>query len=208
MAIRISSVAAILFGALLLSTGQGLHQALIPISAESFGFSALVLSALASVYFGGYLAGCILAPALIKRVGHSRTLAIAASTLSIASLAHILLPQEAMWVLVRVIVGFCFANIDVVFESWLAARAEGRDRGKLLSVYRLVDLAALAVGQILISLAGPTEFTLFAFVAIFVCLAVIVVSASTEAAPSVPQRVRIRPRYIRCSMPSLVITDT
>ncbi|WP_417796558.1 MFS transporter [Terasakiella pusilla] len=192
MAIRISSVLAILFGTVFLSTGQGLHQALIPIAASAFQFDAVALSILASVYFAGYLGGCFTSPMLIKRVGHTRTLAIAASLLSALSLAHIIWPTEALWIVVRLFVGACFANIDVVLESWLADRAPPAERGKLLSFYRLCDLFALAMGQLMIAQASPTEFTLFAYVAILVSIAVIVVSVSVAPTPTLPEQVKVR----------------
>ncbi len=192
MAVRLSSVIAILFGTLFLSTGQGLHQALIPISAEAFGFTSIAISVLASVYFAGYLGGCYFAPMLIKRVGYTKTLAITASALSALSMLHILAPSEQLWILARIAVGFCFANVDVVLEAWLADRAEKQDRGRLLSIYRLVDLFALGAGQFLIAHASPTEFILFAVVGILVSLSVIVVSLSVAPTPVAPDNVKVR----------------
>jgi MFS family permease len=192
MAIRLTSVMAILFATWFLSTGQGLHQALIPLAAEENFFSQISISLLASVYFGGYLAGCIFAPALIKRVGHIRTLAIAAASLSALSLFHVLMPNEVLWIFFRVVVGLAFASIDLVMESWLAASAENQDRGKLLSIYRLIDLGSLGLGQFLIASASPGEFLLFALVAICVSVTVVIVSASTAPAPPVPDSVNVR----------------
>lgn len=205
MAVRFSSVFAILFGTIFLSTGQGLHQALIPIAAETLEFQPITLSILASVYFGGYLAGCLLAPFLIKRVSHSRTLAIAASLLSILSLLHIIYPVDYSWMLARFFVGYCFANIDVVLESWLADRAAPEDRGKLLSVYRLIDLMALGMGQTLIAMASPTAFLLFALVAILVSVAVIVVCSSIAPPPSPPDHVQVRILHV-CKLNPLAVT--
>jgi len=192
MAFRLSSVIAVLFGTVFLSTGQGLHQALIPISAEALRFSAVTLSILASVYFGGFLAGCLVAPSLIRRVGHTRTLAISASLLSALSLAHVILPDQVVWIALRLFVGVSFAVIDVVLESWLASRAEDKDRGQVLSVYRLIHLFAVGIGQFLIAAAPPTEFLLFAVVAILVSVAVIIVSASVAPAPEAPGNIKVR----------------
>jgi len=206
LAIRFSSVIAILWGTLFLSTGQGLHQALISISAEAHNFDPFIIAILASVYFGGYLAGCFGVPYLIKRVGHGRTLAIAGSMLSAMSLAHILVPHEILWVTVRVFVGFCFASIDVVMESWLADRSEPKDRGKLLSVYRLIDLFSLGVGQFLIAMASPKAFLLFAIVAILVSIAVVIVSASVAPAPEPLENVRVRFWHVFKVSPLAVVT--
>ncbi len=205
MAIRLSSVTAILFATWFLSTGQGLHQALIPLAAEHHFFSQISISLLASVYFGGYLAGCIFAPALIKRVGHSRTLAIAAASLSALSLFHVLMPNEVLWILFRVMVGLAFATIDLVMESWLAASAENQDRGKLLSIYRLIDLGSLGLGQFLIASASPGEFLLFALVAICVSVTVVIVSASTAPTPPIPQSVSVRFWHVYKVSPLAVI---
>jgi MFS family permease len=205
MAIRLSSVMAILFATWFLSTGQGLHQALIPLAAEHHFFSQISISLLASVYFGGYLAGCIFAPALIKRVGHSRTLAIAAASLSALSLFHVLMPNEVLWILFRVMVGLAFATTDLVMESWLAASAENQDRGKLLSIYRLIDLGSLGLGQFLIASASPGEFLLFALVAICVSVTVVIVLASTAPTPPIPQSVSVRFWHVYIVSPLAVI---
>ncbi|MEK9677703.1 MAG: MFS transporter [Rhodospirillaceae bacterium] len=205
MAIRLSSVMAILFATWFLSTGQGLHQALIPLAAEHHFFSQISISLLASVYFGGYLAGCIFAPALIKRVGHSRTLAIAAASLSALSLFHVLMPNEVLWILFRVMVGLAFATTDLVMESWLAASAENQDRGKLLSIYRLIDLGSLGLGQFLIASASPGEFLLFALVAICVSVTVVIVLASTAPTPPIPQSVSVRFWHVYTVSPLAVI---
>ena len=115
------------------------------------------------------------------------------------------MPHEVLWILVRVFVGYCFANIDVVLESWLADRAEAGERGKLLSIYRLVDLLSLGMGQLLIANATPTEFTLFAFVAILVSIAVIVVSVSVAPTPSPPERVTVRFTYVYKIAPLAIV---
>ena len=206
LAFRFSTVIAILFGSVFLYTGQGLHQALIPISAKAHGFNPFIIAFLASVYFGGYLTGCFSVSFLIKRVGHTRTLAITASMLSALSLTHILIPHEAIWVMMRVFVGFGFASIDVVMESWLAARSEPQDRGKLMSVYRLVALISVGAGQFLIASASPKAFTLFAIVAILVSIAVMIVSASVAPPPAAPENVRIRFWHVYQVSPLAVIT--
>lgn len=192
MGVKITSVMTLLFGAVVLSIGQGLHQSLVPIAASEFEFSDFSISFLASVYFLGYLLGCFLAPRLIKRTGHIRSLAFVASFLSGLSLLHILLPNDIVWIVIRLVVGYCFANIDVILESWLADRAESKDRGKILSIYRLLRLLSLGLGQFLLAHASPVEFTLYAIVTILVACAVMVVTATTTKTPPAPKSVNVR----------------
>ena len=52
--------------------------------------------------------------------------------------------------LLRFAMGFCFAGLFMVIESWLNAHAASANRGRLLSIYRLIDLAAVTGAQFLL----------------------------------------------------------
>ena len=71
----VQRVSTLLFGVAVLLTGHGLQLALVPLRAESMGWSSLAVGMLGSVYFCGFLAGCFLIPKMVGRVGHIRTFA-------------------------------------------------------------------------------------------------------------------------------------
>jgi hypothetical protein len=69
-------------------------------------------------------------------------------------------------------------------------------RGSVLSAYLIINLTVVTVGQMMVILAPPERFTLFAIVAILVCLAAVPVSLSTAAAPVPLETVRLRIRHL------------
>ena len=66
-------VAALLFSDALLLIGHGLQLTLLPVSAELLGFGAAQIGLMGSTYYVGFVAGCLLTPLLMRRVGHIRT---------------------------------------------------------------------------------------------------------------------------------------
>jgi MFS family permease len=45
------------------------------------------------------------------------------------------------WIVIRFVMGFCFAGLFTTIESWLNSSVENATRGRLLSVYRIIDIA-------------------------------------------------------------------
>jgi MFS family permease len=87
------------------------------------------------------------------------------------------------WIGLRAVTGFCFAGMAMVIESWLNERATNETRGSILSVYRVVDLGALTIGNALLGLASPTTFVPFAIVSILVSLALVPIALTNTEAP-------------------------
>jgi len=88
-----------------------------------------------------------------------------------------------IWVILRVLAGFSFAGLYMLIESWINEAAPSDKRGQVLSIYRMVDLAAVTVGQFLLTLSPPSEFVLFSLVAILICAAIFPISLSAAKAP-------------------------
>lgn len=179
----ITTVAALLLAAAVLYAGNGLQATLLTVRANAEGFSLTLVGMLMSAYFAGFIAGCRYAPRMVKRVGHIRTFTALASVASAAALAHALFVDAPSWLVLRVITGFCFAGLHMIIESWINEKVTNELRGQLLSVYRIVDLVALTVGQVLLMVADPTGFALFALVSILVSLALVPVALTTSVAP-------------------------
>jgi hypothetical protein len=72
---------------------------------------------------------------------------------------------------VRLLTGYCFAGAFIVAESWLNAAGSNETRGTILSVYMIVQLAALTLGQLLLNVADPGGTTLFMLVSALVTVA-------------------------------------
>ena len=61
------------------------------------------------------------------------------------------------WTLMRVLVGFCFAGVYVVAESWLNDAATNETRGKALSLYMIVQMVGIIAAQGILNLADPVR---------------------------------------------------
>jgi MFS family permease len=147
------------------------------VAAESFAASGLVLSA----YFAGFTLGALRCGRIIDRVGHIRAYAAFAGLVATATALMPLLVDPLAWVILRAIVGFGCAGIFIATESWLNAKAQPSERGRVFSIYMVGTFLALAVGQLLIAGADVTASAPFnVIVALFAAALVMVTAARAE----------------------------
>ena len=180
----LSSIGALLVSAAILLAGGGLLATLVAVSAELNGFPLVAIGFLSSMYFGGFIAGCLATPYLVKRVGHVRVFAALSSLVAACAVAHMLLINVPSWALLRALTGFSFAGLYMLIESWINEATPNEKRGQVLSIYRMVDLTAITVGQFLLTLADPKDYVLFSLVAVLISMAVFPISLSTSKAPA------------------------
>ncbi len=179
----LSSVGALLISAAILLAGGGLLSTLVAVRAGIEGFPVIAIGLMTSAYYAGFISGCLGTPHLVKRVGHVRVFAALSSLTAAATLMHVLAVNIPVWIVLRMITGFCFAGLYMLIESWINEQTPNEARGQVLSVYRMVDLGAVTAGQFMLSMADVGEFVLFSVVAICVALAIIPITLSTSKAP-------------------------
>ena len=120
--------AVLVIAVLLLLLGNGLQGTLLGIRGAIEGYDATTMSLVMSAYYVGFLAGSRRATPMIARVGHVRVFAALASMISAAFILYAAAPDVWVWVTMRLIVGFCFAGVYVVAESWLNDAATNETR--------------------------------------------------------------------------------
>jgi MFS family permease len=184
MLAAVAAVWALLLGAALIMVGNGLLVTVLGVRAKLEGFPDAVSGLVMSGYYVGFLAGSFLVPKAIQRVGHVRVYAALASLVAAAALVHAIFVTPSVWGLMRMVAGFSYAGLYVIGESWLNDRAANEMRGKLLSVYMVIQFAGVAVGQLLLNLADPLGFELFSLVAILLALAVPTMLLTASRAPA------------------------
>jgi MFS family permease len=162
------------------------------VSLENFGatLGGLVLSS----YFAGFTLGALRCGRIIERVGHIRAYAAFGGLVAAATAAMPLRVGPLPWLFLRAVVGFGCAGLFVTTESWLNAKADPSERGRVFSIYMVGTFAALAAGQLLIARAETAAAAPFnAIVALF-AVALVIVSTTraeppqTTAGPSLPLR--------------------
>lgn len=182
----IKGLCAVLLSAGILLGGNGLLGTLIAVRADAEGFSESVVGFTAAGFFAGFIIGSLLVGRLIERAGHIRVFAALAALAAIACLLMVLWPEPFAWIALRGLMGFCFCGTSMVIESWLNATTASARRGRILSVYRIVDLSAVTGAQFLIPLFGAQSFEIFAITTILFCGALVPIALSRLSSPPAP----------------------
>jgi MFS family permease len=177
----------LLLGFLVINVGHGLQGTLLSLRATLEGFATLSTGVMMASYYAGFLAGSAVTPGLVGRVGHIRVFAALTSLASTTILVHSLWIDTWAWSLMRFVTGVCFAGIYIVVESWLNDRATNQTRGRIFSVYMLLNFGGLAAGQYLLNVADPAGARLFIVVSLLVSVAAIPLVLSSTAVPA-PRR--------------------
>lgn len=183
---QIAPIGSLLSGVALLLLGNGLLNTLLTLRGVAEGYSSGMLGLIMSGYFVGFLLGTWLAIPLVRRVGHIRAFAFCAALAAIAALLHVLLVDPWIWLGLRVLYGLALVSLYMVIESWLNAQAPSDKRGQVFALYMVVNLGALAAAQQLLNLASPGEFILFALAAMLISAALMPITLTRQAQPSVP----------------------
>ncbi len=186
------SIAALLFSVLLLIGGNSLVGVATPLRARIEGFPDLTVGLLGSVYFAGMLAGTLAAPAIIRRGGHIRAYA---AFVALAVVYVILMPVKLFpiaWLACRALIGFVFAGLYAVIESWINAKATNANRGALYALYQIANFGASASGQLALKPLGPNGFSPFAVAGALLALAIVPMAMTSVDPPAQPRSVRPR----------------
>ena len=199
MGSQLAGLASILLSTGLFLMGNGLIGTLNPLRAHLEGFSGLAIGLLGACYFTGFVAGCFLGPMIVARTGHIRAFAVAASLAACSLMLQAIWTDAVPWFVLRGLTGAANAMLYMTIESWLNDRASSETRGRILSVYIIVNFAALIAGQWLLLIAPPQSYVLFSAGAILYCLCVVPIGMTRLPPPisSVP------PRPPRPSCPSI-----
>jgi MFS family permease len=191
-----------------LMLGAGLQSTLLGLRATLEGFPTVVTGVIMSCYYVGYLLGTLIAPRLLRQVGHIRVFAALAAIASVAVLVQGCFVQPLTWGAMRLISGLCFAGIYVVAESWLNDRATRANRGRLFAVYMLVLYGGLGMAQFLLVLSDPRTPIPFMLVSVLISLAMVPIVISAQQLPehAAPRKVRLLDLYRNSPLGVVAVT--
>src|SRR5262249_14712482 len=150
------------------------------------GFSIDAIGVVMTGYYIGLAIGTQLCDRLVDALGRVRAYAVLAALVTATALGAALLISPATWFVFRILLGFGFAGLFIVVESWLNAVASDAARGQLLSIYFVIYFVAASGGQLLLGLRNPAAPDLFMIVAFLYCLSLVPVACMRggEAAPA------------------------
>lgn len=183
-------------GLSLIGLAVGVQGSLLGVRAELEGFDDYLIGLLMSCYFAGFLAGSLLTPKMIQRVGHIRIFAALSAVASVTILVHAIYVEPWAWALMRLFTGFAFSTIYVVSESWLNQSSNNANRGQILSIYTTILLAGICAGQFMLNLANPLDFTLFILISVMVSVAAVPILLSVMITPAIEETERVSIRHL------------
>lgn len=194
------SFAALILSVILLQLSSGGVVPLDALSGLKLGFSATQIGLLGSAHFLGFFIGCWWAPRLVGSVGHARAFAAFTAAGAIGLQAHMLLVDPNAWALMRVATGMCVAGCYTVIEAWLQAKVTNATRGRTMGAYRVADMGASLMAQLVISVLEPASYVSYNILAIICCASLLPLTLSTVRQPETSAAPRLRPGLlIRCS---------
>lgn len=178
-----ASTGPLLIGAASLFFAGGMNGLILPVRGAQEGFSAFALGLLGTGWAVGFIAGCLIVPRTVARVGHIRAFGGMTALAGISILLSALLITPWAWVPLRALAGFCFAGAAQIIESWLNESAGAEARGRVFGFYAMVNLAANTAGQLVLPLGDTSSTTFFILGAIFYAAALIPTGLYATQAP-------------------------
>jgi MFS family permease len=179
----IASISSLLISFGILSLGHGLNNTLLNIRGVLENYNDITIGAMNSCYFLGFIIGTRFANKCIKNVGQIKTFAALASIVSTISLLHALFINPIFWIFLRLIYGICISGAYMVIESWLNGLSNKENRGRILSIYMIINFLGLFLGQTFLNAEIVKEFTLFALVSIFASISLVPLILSKTKQP-------------------------
>jgi MFS family permease len=189
------SLSALLISTLFVQMGIGALRPFDAISGQALGFTPVQIGLLASGHFAGFLLGCVFGPLLVRRAGHSRAFAVMAGAAVISIIAHPLIPDALFWAAIRVLSGFSVAGCYTLIESWLQAKITNDIRGRVFSIYRLVDMSGQIMANAIIATLTPASYVSYNLIAIIMCLAILPLALTQSKEPELPESVSYQPFF-------------
>ena len=191
------SVWPLFFGLSLILIGNGLQGSLLGIRATLEGFDSIIIGIVVSAYYWGFLFSSILTPKMVEKVGHVRVFGALTAIASASILFHSIFLDPFLWIIMRVLTGFSYAGMYIIAESWLNNISNNKNRGQILSIYFIISMCSLSIGQSLLGLSDPLGFELFILTSIIISIAAapILITASPVPDYSAPESLTLIQMY-------------
>ncbi len=187
------SFTALFLSITLLQLGSGSIGPLDALSGLVLGFTKTQIGILGSAHFLGFFVGCWWAPRLLGSVGHARGFAAFAACGAIGAVAHPIYTDPWLWSGLRVMTGLCIAGCYTVVEAWMQSKVTNQSRGRVMGVYRAVDIVASSGAQLMIAVLEPASYISYNLLAILCCTCLFPLTLTKLNQPDIPPAPRLRP---------------
>ena len=187
------NVASVMLAVSVLQLAAGILSVAIPLAMDGYGWSRISIGAVLASYGGGFLIGSLIAPAVVRNIGHIRAYAAFAGVAAALTLLIALGDDFLWWCLSRAGFGLCVAGLFAVAESWIADATPADRRGAVISVYQILSRVGLIAGPFLIAIPALSLIESFVLAGAFISLALAPITATRRAQPVIAEGERISP---------------
>lgn len=183
MIAEIVALGALMVGMCILLLGNGLFGTLTALRMTADGFDPTIIGVVLSCHSIGFIVGCIYGQRIIQRIGHIRCFAAFAAILAVTCLVLPMWVNPYTWIGFRLIFGFCSAMVFMVAESWLTGAVPSERKGRVFSIYMVINKGSFGAGQLLLLLGDPSGDRLFMLTAILFGLCLVPIALASKGAP-------------------------
>lgn len=183
MRAAVASVWAVILSIAFVQTANGLQTSLLGVRAGMEAFPAWTIGVIMASYYVGYSAAPLVSRKIIGRAGHVDTIAAGALIAAIVIVAHAYLVLPVAWALLRASSGFALSSLYVGAESWIHDRADNANRGRVFSIYMVVQMIALTLAQSLLAAGDPAGVWPFLLAGALFALSCVPVIYARASAP-------------------------
>lgn len=197
----------VLLAVLFMEAGLGILSPLVYTQLARQDVASVLIGFVNSAYYLAFLLGTLTCHRMIDRVGHIRAYTVFAALAANAAIAHIVLLSPISWVILHGILGYAFAGLAVIVESWLNDKATEDNRGTVFGTYMGVSWAASGLGPLAIGYQESVgNAALFVFVTIFLITALVPMALTTVGNPNIEEREHLPLRRLFAASPTGVTT--
>ena len=194
---RRSAILALLASVLLLTAGTNLQGVLLPIRRQLEGASMQQVGLLSAGWSFGFVLACLVTGRLVSAVGHVRCFAGLAAVSGAAASLFLPVDNQTVWIILRIVIGFCFGGLSILIESWLNECSSTTRRGGIFAAYMTVTLIASISGTLSLVFLDPAHSLPYTLMSIAVVLSIVPVTLTPAPAPKPvrPFTIRLLPLY-------------
>ncbi len=183
MRVAVASVFSVILTIFFIQTANGLQTSLLSVRAGYEAFPAWTIGIVMASYYVGYSAAPLASRTIIGRFGHVNVMVAGAVGAALAITAHAVFVTPVTWTVLRVVSGFALSSLYVGAESWIYDRVENKQRGRVFSIYMVVQMIAMTASQFLLNVGDPRSLVPFLLASVFFVAGAVPVSFARRTAP-------------------------
>ncbi len=184
---RFALIVPVLIGVVCAQVALGIATPVIALLLLARGGDSLMVGAVASAYFVGFMAGTQTADRVVARLGHARAFVVFAAVAADAALGMALIRDPWAWVGLRLLMGYQMAGLFLVAESWLNDKATPATRGRVFGAYLVASWGGGVAGPLVLDVV-PGSQILFVAVGMAFATALLPMALTSTANPALGPR--------------------